>query len=92
MRFTVPEEIDDVCIAFTFSFYSPLAHDGTLTIENLRLRKVASSTYQFNEGYAPLLRDKKNVKAFRLVLSVINNGEVGSDTLVISTPSNGPSD
>ncbi len=92
MRFTVPEEIDDVCIAFTFSFYSPLAHDGTLTIENLRLRKVASSTYQFNEGYAPQLRDKKNVKAFRLVLSVINNGEVGSDTLVISTPSNGPSD
>jgi type II secretory pathway pseudopilin PulG len=92
MRFTVPEEIDDVCIAFTFSFYSPLAHDGTLTIENLRLRKVAAATYEFNEGYSPAIKDKKNVKAFRLVLAIHNNGEVGSDTLVIPTPSNGPSD
>ncbi len=92
VRFTVPEKIDDACIAFTFSFYSPLAHDGTLTIENLRLRKVAAATYEFHDGYNPAIKDKKNIKAFRLVLAIHNNGEVGSDTLVIHTPSNGPSD
>ena len=35
---------------------------------------------------------KKHVKAFQLTLKVTRDGEAGEATLVIPTPSNGPTD
>lgn len=99
MRFTVPERIDNVCITFTFSFFSPLAADGELRMRNLRLKRVASGAYQFVEGFnsESYLRTKKNVKAFKLKMKVgrgskNGGGEPGSIDVIVQTPSNGPRD
>jgi prepilin-type N-terminal cleavage/methylation domain-containing protein len=93
MRFTVPETIENACLAFTFSFFSPLAANGTIVISDLKLEKVASATYNFDPATTSVaIVDKKNVKAFQLRLSVKRNGESGEATLVIPTPSNGPTD
>ncbi len=93
MRFSVPTKVENACIAFTFSFFSPLAAGGTITISDFRLNKVASTTYSFNPDKTSVpTADKKNVKAFRLRLQVKRNGESGETTLVIPTPSNGPTD
>ena len=37
MRFTVPQQIENVCMAFTFSTYSHLAGAGSVVISNLKL-------------------------------------------------------
>ena len=93
MRFTVPTEVNDACIAFTFSFFSPLAADGKITINDLRLMKVASATYTFDPTTTSVDdKNKKNVKALQLRLQVKRNGESGDVTLVVPTPSNGPTD
>ena len=98
MRFTVPDTIDKVCISFTFACFSPLVSQGSLTIEDLKLRKVASSNYEFQEGYTPNDVDKKNIKAKKVFLQVARGGKNGhkgeADSLivVIPTPSNGPRD
>lgn len=93
MRFTVPETIENACLAFTFSFFSPLAANGTIVISDLKLEKVASATYNFDPATTSVaVVDKKNVKAFQLRLSVKRNGESGKVDLVIPTPSNGPTD
>ncbi|WP_290725048.1 prepilin-type N-terminal cleavage/methylation domain-containing protein [Fibrobacter sp. UBA2449] len=93
MRFSVPSSVTNACLAFTFSFYSPLASTGTLMISDLRLKKIASSTYSFNSATTSVaLADKKNVKAFQLRLKVKRNGESGEVSLLVPTPSNGPTD
>ena len=94
MRFTVPEKIQDVCLAFTFACYSPLVHQGKIKIENLKLKKVAGASYVFESGYAPESHknDKKNIKALKLTLKIERNGEGGGGETVVPIPSNGPSD
>ena len=93
MRFSVPVEVEDACIAFTFSFFSPLAADGIITISDFRLAKVAASAYNFDPTTTSVaVADKKNVKALQLRLNFAENGESGSVTLVVPTPSNGPTD
>ena len=98
MRFTVPEDIDSLCIAFTFACYSPLVSRGSLTIEDLKLRKLAYANYSFVEGYNPDIVDKQNVRAMRLSLVVARggkgdkHGEADSIVVVVPTPSNGPRD
>ena len=93
MRFMVPTAVNNACLAFTFSFFSPLASTGTLTISDLRLKKIATSTYRFDPTTTSVsVADRKNVKAFQLRLKVKRNGESGEVTLVIPTPSNGPTD
>ena len=93
MRFSVPVEAEDACIAFTFSFFSPLAADGIITISDFRLAKVAASAYNFDPTTTSVaVADKKNVKALQLQLKVTENGESGSVTLVVPIPSNGPTD
>lgn len=93
MRFMVPTAVNNACMAFTFSFFSPLASTGTLTISDLRLKKIATSTYRFDPTTTSVpVADRKNVKAFQLRLKVKRNGESGEVTLVIPTPSNGPTD
>lgn len=93
MRFSVPERITNVCLAFTFVSYSPIAASGRVTISNLRLKKVESANYMFDYPEGSLaLKDKANVKAMRLVFGVQRNGEEGVDSLIVNVPSNGPKD
>ena len=100
MRFTVPQQIADVCLAFTFATYSPVAASGAVTISNLKFRKVAGANYSFS-GAALNTIDKKNVKAFKLNLQIGRGGkkdptdneqkpgETGEIEIVVPTPSNG---
>ncbi len=100
MRFTVPENIDTVCLAFTFACYSPLASKSRLKIKNLKINRIAGLNYDFSEAYNPEAHknDKKNIKALKLQLRVSrgakNNqsGETGEVNVVVPIPSNGPSD
>jgi len=100
MRFTVPENIDTVCLAFTFACYSPLASKSRLKIKNLKINRIAGLNYDFSEAYNPEdhKNDKKNIKALKLQLRVSrgakNNqsGETGEVNVVVPIPSNGPSD
>ena len=93
MRFSVPEKITNVCLAFTFVSYSPIAASGRVTISDLRLKKVESANYKFDYPEGALdLKDKANVKAMRLVFGVQRNGEEGVDSLIVKVPSNGPKD
>ena len=94
MRFTVPEKIENVCLAFTFACYSPLVHQGRLKISYLKLKKVAGTNYVFDNGYNPESHknDKKNIKALKLTLKIERNGEGGSSEVVVPIPSNGPTD
>ena len=99
MRFHVPHEVNNVCLAFTFALYSPLVSQGTVTIKNLKLLKVASSDYTFTDPPFDAESnkvEKKNVKALRLELQISRGaknggkGETGNVLLVIPIPSNGP--
>lgn len=92
MRFSVTKQLKSVCLAFTFVSYSPIAADGHVTISNLRLKKVESANYKFNESATLTLKDKANVKAMRLFFGVQRNGEEGTDSLVVRIPSNGMRD
>ncbi|MBR4681248.1 MAG: type II secretion system protein [Fibrobacter sp.] len=99
MRFTVPDTVKKVCLAFTFAIYSPVVANGTLTISNLRVKRISSSNYKFDESIHNVpIKDKKNVKALRLILAVkrgVKNGgsgETGNVDVVIPIPSNGPRD
>ena len=101
MRFTVPEKVENVCIAFTFAFYSPLAALGQVTIKDLKVKQVATANYKFdhfNTEDASNIREKKNVKALKLKLQVsrgVKNGvkgETGDINMVIPIPSNGTGD
>jgi hypothetical protein len=97
MRFGVADSLKKVCMAFTFATYSPLASKGSLTISNLRLKRVANANYQFDKNITNVaVEDKKNVKAFQLHLEVKRgakgngSGETGSVMIVVPVPSNGP--
>jgi len=89
IRFSVKNDLTDMCMAFTFSMYSPNASFGKLTISNLELRKVETSDFVFEESYSPVVADKAKVKAFKLLLEINKNGESGNVSLVVPTPSNG---
>ena len=102
MRFTVPQNMDTVCLAFTFACYSPLASQAQLKIKNLKIKKVAGANYEFDSAhpYNPEdhKNDKKNIKALKLNLQIAyggkngQHGETGDVEMVIPIPSNGPSD
>lgn len=101
MRFTVPERIENACLAFTFAFYSPLVATGRVTIKNLQVNQVASANYKF-DGFesesTDNIKEKKNVKAMKLKLQISRGaknggkGETGDINLVIPIPSNGTGD
>lgn len=95
MRFTVSEPVENVCLAFTFVCYSPLASEGTLTIENLKVKRIASANYTFDNwdwNHADKKPLKQKIKAFRLDLVLKQRGETGNALLVVPTPGNGPTD
>jgi hypothetical protein len=98
MRFKVPNQVQNVCLAFTFASYSPIATKGHVVISDLLLKKVETSNYSFDytgTGLSPNLpiEDKERVKAFKLELQVNRGGrgkkETGDVTIVIPTPNNG---
>lgn len=97
MRFSVPQKVEGQCLTFTFVSYSPVTSEGTLFIDDLKLKKVATANYEFpeagwnTEGPSNIVQ-KKNVKAFKITLTVQRNGEGGVVETVIPTPSNGPKD
>lgn len=98
MRFTVPERVDNVCLAFTFAFYSPLVAQGHVSISDLKVSRVAFANYKFNNFNTELasnIKEKKNVKALKLQLQISRGakgngkGETGDVNLIIPIPSNG---
>ena len=101
MRFTVPERIDNMCLAFTFACFSPMVSQGKVTIKNLKVSMIPSANYKF-DGFDPEAgnnkREKKNVKALKLRLQVSRGaknggkGETGEVDLIAAIPSNGPRD
>ena len=91
-RFRPQTSVEDVCLAFTFASYAP-EEGGRITINELRLRKVESSNYNFDDiTYDPATTDKQNVKAFLLRVVANIGGETGEITQVAPAPSNGPGD
>ena len=92
MRFSVKNPKENLCLAFTFAFYSPMAPMGKITISNLELNRVESSNFVFEDSYVPVKSDKAKVKAFKFKIQVRRNGESGDVALVVPTPSNGPRD
>ena len=95
MRFNVGKIVKNQCLVFTFASYSPVTAEGSLIIENLKLKKVATTSYTFgswNPEAAANIVEKKNVKAFELTFKLADNGEEGVVEETILTPSNGPRD
>lgn len=95
MRFSVPQKVEGQCLTFTFVSYSPVTSEGTLFIDDLKLKKVATANYTFDDWDTEdpsNIVQKKNVKAFKITLTVQRNGEGGVVETVIPTPSNGPKD
>ena len=91
-RFRPQASVKNVCLAFTFASYAP-EEGGRVTIEDLRLRKVESSNYNFDDlTYDPATTDKQNVKAFQLRVVANIGGEKGEIIQVAPAPSNGPGD
>ena len=101
MRFTVPERIDNMCLAFTFACFSPMVSQGKVTIKNLKVSMIPSANYKF-DGFDPEAgnnkKEKKNVKALKLRLQISRGaknggkGETGEVDLIAAIPSNGPRD
>lgn len=92
MRFSLNEEGEGPftgCVAFTFVFYSPTVASGSFVISNMVVRKVVDADYTFVDAYQPNVHDRKNVRAFRLILDVVKGRENGHAEMVIPVPSNG---
>lgn len=92
MRFTVPDTVKNVCLAFTFATYSPMLAKGKMAISHLTLKRVAQFGYEFDSEKELKVADKKNVKALQLSLSINRRNETGTDSIVVPVPSNGPRD
>ena len=91
MRFIPRDTIKNVCLGFTFAFFSPVASSGNIKIANLKLKKIPSSNYRFMDEPISIV-DKKNVKAVKMKLSVLSNSAVGTDSTTMFMPSNGLDD
>lgn len=93
MRFSMDEKDENDsytgCFAFTFAFYTPTVSTGAFVISDVNVRKVIDADYTFVDEYQPNVRDRKNVRAFRLKLDIIKGRENGHAEMVIPVPSNG---
>lgn len=92
-RFTVKNKVENACMAFTFASYSPVVASGKVTLQNVSLKKVETSNFNFeDEDFIPYIVDKKNVKALLVKVVAKRNGESSKIRQVIPVPSNGPRD
>jgi len=112
-EFSVPGNVSNACVAFTFAFYSGSPnfgpHKGRVRIKDFELLHKKDEAYEFvreedanYSAYLDNFENKKNVKAFELILEVERGKEVGSTRkcwkregndvcggYVISVPNNG---
>jgi prepilin-type N-terminal cleavage/methylation domain-containing protein len=99
-EFSVSNDVPNACVAFTFAFYSGTntigPHKGKLQIRDFELLHKKDEAYEFVRDGSSY--DKKNVKAFELILEVSKRNEVGSTRkprdgevggYVIPVPNNG---
>jgi len=88
-EFSVPKDVSNACVAFTFAFYSGSdgygPHKGRLRIKDFELLHKKDRAYQFVREVDPdygtylnIKENKKNVKAFELILEVKKGSEFGS--------------
>jgi len=92
-EFSVPNDLNGVCIGITAAFYSPEAYGGHLEIQNFKVSGKTDNVYHFdrssNSNYNPSASSKAEVKAFALTLGVRKKKEIGRSEVVIPVPNNG---
>jgi len=114
-EFTAKDAIaaNRVCVALTFSFYSPRASRGKLRFSDFKVYKKPTGAYHFvkesnnyeinfakvhateDDNTSAKLSNKRNVKAFELLLEIDWNGEIAgsyskeSTGIAIPVPNNG---
>lgn len=91
IRFTPKDSIKNVCLAFTFVSYSPLAASGSVQFEKVQLKKVSNSGNVFSATKIAAA-NKKNVKSLRIRFKKLVNGEGAKNEIIVPIPSNGPTD
>lgn len=91
MRFTPKDTVKNVCMAFTFVSYSPLAASGTISLHEVQLSKVSYSVNDFSAQNITAT-EKQYVKSLRIRFSKKVNGEGAKNEFIIPIPSNGPRD
>lgn len=92
MQFTISDEdedTDDICIAYTFVFYSPTVASGSIIIKDIQVHKNIGTDYTFEDEYEPNANDRKSIRAFRMKLDIQRNKENGHVEMVVPVPSNG---
>jgi prepilin-type N-terminal cleavage/methylation domain-containing protein len=108
-EFSVKTDVDNACLAITFAFCSINgANTGKMRFKKFEVLRKTDRAFRFEKGTniygsestnAPSekekLKEKKNVKAFELVMEIENKGEkagtnAGENTgMIITTPNNG---
>jgi len=106
MEFSVKKDSVKACIAITMAYYSPTASTsegkysgskGRLRFSNFKVFRKEDETFHFPGGdYGTIDKiEKKNAKAFELILEIENKGEKSGTFssngkgMVITTPNNG---
>jgi hypothetical protein len=107
IEFSVTKDINNACLAITLAYYSPQANSGRLDFRNFNVLRKLDAAFHFPkepnygaEGSSSVnyLKDKKNAKAFELILEIRHRGEKagtylssedGKKGMLITTPGNG---
>ena len=94
LRFTPNKNYTDVCIAFTMAFFSPTVDMGGINLAELKVKAIPDRNYVFgtyllNEDDDEKVKQKVNVRAFKLDLQVQRKKLLGSSVMVVPVPSNG---
>lgn len=89
VEFSVPQQTDDVCLAFTVALFSPLVWKGTMTVSNFAVTLRDEAEYSFAAFNLDDKEEKKKVKAFKLNLALKYGKEVSRIEKMIPTPDNG---
>ncbi|WP_407445239.1 type II secretion system protein J [Fibrobacter sp.] len=92
MRFVPSKDAEKVCLAFTFVSFSPITAAGSVRFENVKLKRVSTSAFEFNETGTVASRIKKYVKALRITFKMLVNKNGSINSFVIPIPSNGTTD
>lgn len=94
LRFIPKDKYTKVCVAFTMAFFSPTIDMGSINISELKVSAISDRNYVFgnyllDEDDDEKVKQKANVRAFKLDLKVERNGVSGSSVMVVPVPSNG---
>lgn len=94
LRFIPDTTYTNVCVAFTMAFFSPTLDMGSINIAELKVKAISDRNYVFgnyllDEDDDEKVKQKANVRAFKLDLQVRRNKVSGSSVMVVPVPSNG---